>query len=275
MTPQQTYPFPASKLATIPNFISRAAALAAGITNTQIGPYNPSLPIKGWILPVGTGTFNYLDPANQANGFESSMPISDELAPFYNLPGAYTYPKYSVQPCMVTVEGLLGFTGGDVSSEVCTQAQAQALASLLQPLYKQTLTPIEADMGYWPWQYEAGEQRREWVIPGVGNCQNLITAMNSGGVGSGGSWSLENGSLLWTVSPQVIRAPSAVVTMPAPIRALETGESLQLFPNGWPANPLFGKPTWMVVDAQAVLAVLEANYEAAKAALIAGGGTPN
>jgi hypothetical protein len=256
MTPAPTYPFPESQLNLTVNYASRAAAAAAGIA---VGPYNAAQPIKGWALPAG-GVFSYFDPNSPATGYVGTMPpLSDADAAQINLPGAYTYPAYTVAPCPITWAG----GSGDVSGFVCLKADAQAVMALIQPLYpKVTLSLAETDQGQFAFAYAAGELRREWAIEPLGkNAQELIAAMNAAGAGAPGSFALVTiegfpNQLVWQAAPQVTIAPAGALTLPVPIRALNPGESIQPVTGVLPGSNAF-----QVVNTAAQLAYAQSQEQ--------------
>src|ERR1035438_1298903 len=196
------YPLSTAALWLAPNYASRAAAVAAGL---NVPAYNPSLPIKGWVLPAG-GQFAYFDPQNAAGGYVSYLPpMSDAQAQALNLPGAAPVVAYVVAPCQISWAGGIA----DVSGFVCNKADALSVMAMIQPLYPGvSLSLIETDQGAYAFQYAAGETRREWVIEPIAvNAQDLTALMNWPGVGLPGSFAKNpGGSLVWNGGQQVTAA---------------------------------------------------------------------
>ena len=146
-----------------------------------------------------------------------------------NLPGVYNYPAYVSPPTDAVEVGPYGPIGQVSPDQVCMQADAQAVANALAPLYAgQTISVVQENNGLYHYVYNL-DPRRQWYIQ-IGNqvllAQGLIEAQNIHGVGAPGHWSLASTGLNWIYDPPVTAAPANATTVAAPIRALLPNEQI-------------------------------------------------
>jgi len=128
--------YPISDLYLFPNYADRAAYAAA--VGTQAPPFNPALPIKGW---QGSGTFVVFD---QTAGAGVAIEVPDSAAGV-NLPGTYDYPAFVEVPTDAMIWGPYGPAVAVGAITVCREADAQALAAALRPVYPgKSVTVIDA-----------------------------------------------------------------------------------------------------------------------------------
>ena len=272
------YPFPVGQLDLYPVYVTRTAAQAAGV---MVGPYDPAKPIKQWVDPTGGSIlYNVFDPSAASSGYVSQILVSPLDARNLNLPGAYVYPKFSPPPCVVTMSGPYGQVGaGDISSFAALAGDAQAMLNQIAPLYPgKALTLVEGEVGQYTFNYGTCASR-DWVIMSgsanarvtIGNAEQLIAAQNANGVGVPGSWKIlplpsepKYTVLTWVPMPQVTTAPAGAVTLPAPIRPLMPGESIQPITGVLPGSNAF-----QVINTSAQIALLEAQIAALQAQLAA------
>jgi hypothetical protein len=271
------YPFPVSQLALFPDHTGTTlqAAQAAGL---PVKPFNPNQAIQAWFDPApADGIYNVLDTTNAAGGYIDQVVVAPAQAAVMNLPGTYAFPAYAPAPCIVTLmEGGMVAGGGDISSDVCLETDAQEIVNEIAPLYPgQTLTAILLGTGVYSYVYAAGELRREYAIKSgaqtiAGNVQALIQAKNAGGVGAPGNWRLvalpgsAYTALTWVPTPQITAAPAGAVTLPVPIRPLGPGEAIVPVTGVLPGSNAF-----QVVDAAAQRAAIQTQIDALEAELAA------
>ncbi|MDE2097860.1 MAG: hypothetical protein KGL39_11475 [Patescibacteria group bacterium] len=272
-----------SALALFTVYATAAAAQSAGVTSD---PYDPTKPLKGWVMPAGSQqpdadgdvTFTVFDPnaAVNAAAVKSAiaatqgaygqlttikMPLAQALA--LNLPGAFYPPMPSPLPCSVDEYGPYGEipqSPFEVSASVCLQADAQAMVNQIwaQCFPSQTPPPVtqafvQGTSTVW-WEFYAGELRRAWVfyIPGVSggnpiNCQAMITLANKWGVGAPVQWSLVSGALQCKFAQPPAVAPAGETTVLTPVRPLLPNEVLVYLPPALTMNPLFDQAgVWQV-----------------------------
>lgn len=231
------YPVPVSSRYSFPVYLTRAAAVAAGI---DPGTFDPSLPIKQWKDPSASGalvTYAVADPTAKASGYVSMIGLPAAQADALNLPGVETYSTYVPAPCMAQEAGEAGNIGGptDISSIVCSQIAAQAFLSAIAGLYAgKTLALVQAfAQGVNAYYYVYPDSRRPWQFSVNGVVintfiQQFIAMQNANGAGAPGSWVLgSTGAPVWTPAPQITEAPAGAITLPIPI-TLQAGETLAM-----------------------------------------------
>jgi hypothetical protein len=266
--------YPISDLYLFANYPDRAAYLAA--VGTQAPPYNPALPIKGWADPAPGGQPYLMFDAAVPPAYTVELAVPASAAGAVNLPGAYSYPAYVEIPTDAQIVGPYGPIGPVPPHEVCLEADAQAVANAIAPLYpSKTATVVDnSEAGIYHVVYGA-DPRRMWGISISGGplfdyAQSLIEAAAEWGAGAPGHWAMaaplpgtepvgtsaDAPALQWVQDSQITAAPADAVTLPAPIRPLLPNEQFQLVP---PSNPLFGQATWMVVrtDLQPAITVAD------------------
>jgi hypothetical protein len=179
---------------------TRASYLAA--FGQQAPAWDPSRVRKSWF----DSTVDTSDPSNVAvykvisidstgnwGVHQMLMPASEAAS--VNLPGAVTYPPYSVPPTQVT-------SGGSPINPnyLSLQSDAQALMTALGG----TGLLAESGNSVFPIIYPASEPRRIWdfVIDGqLVNAGALLLAQNANGIGAPGHWDLTSGEPVWKADP--------------------------------------------------------------------------
>lgn len=171
-------------------------------------------------------------------GFQNlTLTFADAAA--VNLPGAITYPQYTVLPTSAT-RGSSGMSANYLSLE----SDANALLPIFggTSLLDQGITPV------FPVVYPADEARRMWaILMPNGNQLNvglLLLERNAAGVGSPGHWntsadSVPGGYPVWSADPA---APTGLDdTRPhcaMPVRALLPNERVGMQTLGILASPV-------------------------------------
>ncbi len=195
----------------------------------QAPAWDPSRVRKTWF----DSTVDTSDPSNvavykvfaaDANGVwgfrQMVMPAWE--AATVNLPGAVTYPPYTVAPTQVT-------SGGSPVNPnyLSLESDARALMAALggSGLVQETGNSV------FPIVYPALEPRRIWdfVVNGVlVNAGTLLLAQNANGIGAPGKWDTSKGEPVWIPAPP---PPTGADDMrPAremPVRDLLPNEKLQ------------------------------------------------
>jgi hypothetical protein len=266
--------YPISDLYLFANHADRAAYLAAA--GTQAPPFNPALPIKGWADPAPSGQPYLMFDAAAPPAYTVEVAVPASAAGRVNLPGAYNYPSYVETPTDAQMVGPYGLVGLVGPNTICLEADAQAIANRIAPLYPgHTVSVVDCSgMGIYHTVY-GDDPRRQWGIavsgspPGspLGFAQTFIKEQNSQGIGAPGQWvvgvptegGVTSAMLYWEPIPQVTVPPAGAVTLPVPIRPLLPNEQFHLVP---PANPLFGEATWMVVRTDLQPAITLAQVQA-------------
>jgi len=222
--------YPISVLNLFPVYTSRAAYQQA--TGQQAPPFDPSQPIKGWADPTPSGQ-SYLVFDSAAPGYFDQLTVPPAQAARLNLPGVYTYPVYVSPPTDAMMYGPSGPLGPASPDQVCMQADAQAMANEIAPLYPGQ-TPIVAQENTGIYHYVYGvDPRRQWAIQIGGNvwvAQTLIEAQASHGVGAPGHWAVTSTGLDWIYDPPVTTAPANATTLPVPMRPLLPNEQIVHLP---------------------------------------------
>jgi len=181
------------------------------------------------------------DSTAVATGYVSRMTLTPAQAAQLNLPGAYNYPPYVSPPTDAVEMGPYGPIGQASPDQVCLQADAQAIANQIAPLYPgQTISVVQENNGLFHYVYGL-DPRRQWYIQ-IGNqafnAQALIEAQNSHGAGAPGHWALAplpsspvtTPQLNWVQDAPVTAAPANAVTIPVPIRPLLPNEQIVRLP---------------------------------------------
>ena len=206
---------------------TRASFLAE--FGAQAPAWDPSRVRKTWF----DSTVDTSDPSNVAvykiiaqdqggNWGLRQMVMPASEAATVNLPGAVTYPAYTVAPTQVT-------SGGSPVNPnyLSLDTDARALMAALggSGLVQETGNAI------FPIVYPASEARRIWdfVVNGiVVNAGTLLLAQNANGVGAPGRWDTSKGDPAWVADPA---APTGENDMrPArdvPVRDLLGNEKFQ------------------------------------------------
>jgi hypothetical protein len=209
-----------STLDLFPVYATRAAYQQA--TAQQAPPFNPSQPLKGWADPAPNGQpYLVFDSTAGATGYVSQMTLATVQAAQLNLPGAYNYAPYVSPPTDAVEVGPFGPIGPASPDQLCLQADAQAIANQIAPLYPgQSITAVQENTGLFHYVYGL-DPRRQWYIQ-VGNqafnAQALIEAQNGHGIGAPGHWAVTSAGLNWISDQPVTVAPLNAVTIPVPIR---------------------------------------------------------
>jgi hypothetical protein len=234
--PQPTQPnqpqYQISTLDLFPVYATRAAYQQA--TGQQALPFDPSQPLKGWADPAPNGQrYLVFDSTAAATGYVRQITLTPAQAAQLNLPGIYNYPAYVAPPTDAVEAGPSGPIGPASPDQICLQADAQAIANQIAPLYPgQTITVVQENSGLFHYVYGL-DPRRQWYIQ-VGNqafnAQALIEAQNGHGAGAPGHWALTSPGLNWVSDPPVTVAPANAVTIPVPIRPLLPNEQIVHLP---------------------------------------------
>jgi hypothetical protein len=173
------------------------------------------------------------DSTAAATGYVRQITLTPAQAAQLNLPGIYNYPAYVAPPTDAVEAGPSGPIGPASPDQICLQADAQAIANQIAPLYPgQTITVVQENSGLFHYVYGL-DPRRQWYIQ-VGNqafnAQALIEAQNGHGAGAPGHWALTSPGLNWVSDPPVTVAPANAVTIPVPIRPLLPNEQIVHLP---------------------------------------------
>ena len=254
--------YPISDLYLFASYSTRPAYVAAA--GTQAPPFNPALPVKQWLDPAPSGQPYLVFDTTAGKTLE--LPIPASVAGAVNLPGTYNYPAYVETPTDAMIDCVASYVASTPidPSTLCLQAEAQAIASAITPLFPgRTVTVADGSaVGVFFSAYPTDEPRRQWclLVDGVSPsgagfnlyAKTLMLQSYSAGVGAPGHWFYgpiqdEPATVLyiqWVEDPQVTTAPAGAITLPAPIRPLLPAEEFELIP---PPDPLFGTATWMVV----------------------------
>jgi hypothetical protein len=221
-----------STLDLFPVYAARAAFQQS--TGQQAPPFDPSQPLKGWTDPSPNGQpYSIFDSTAAATGYVSQITLTAAQATQLNLPGVYNYPAYVSAPTDATEVGPYGPLGPASPDQMCLQADAQAIANQIAPLYPgQAIAVVQENSGLFHYVYGL-DPRRQWYIQ-VGNqalnAQTLIEARNAHGVGAPGHWSVTSAGLIWIYDQPVTVAPANAVTIPVPIRPLLPNEQIVHLP---------------------------------------------
>jgi hypothetical protein len=221
-----------SLLDLFPVYSTRAAYQQA--TGQQAPPFDPSHPLKGWADPAPSGQpYLVFDATALVTGYVGQMTLTAAEAAQLNLPGVYNYPAYVSPPTDAVEVGPYGPLGPASPDQVCLQADAQAIANQIAPLYPgQVVSVVQENTGLFHYVYGL-DPRRQWYIQ-IGNAgfnaQALIEAQNGHGTGAPGQWSLTSAGLNWVSDPPVTVAPANAVSIPVPIRPLLPNEQIVNLP---------------------------------------------
>src|SRR5579862_3085169 len=197
----------------------------------QAPAWDPNRLTKVWF----DSTVDTSDPSNVAvyqivgkdqsgNWTIKQMVIPTSEAATVNLPGAITYPAYTVAPTAATRGG--SFINPNYLS---LQADAEALMNLLGgagQLFD------EGASSTFPVMYPASEPRRLWDFMFNGlviNAGDLILGRNANGIGYPGHWDTSSGQPLWVPDPA---APTGLTDTRTPrdmpVRSLLPNEKFQV-----------------------------------------------
>jgi|ERR1039458_1426917 hypothetical protein len=226
-------PLPVSAIYLLPVYADRPSYLAA--KGTQAPPFDATRAIQLTDSP-GPQPVPVFDKT-AAPGYVGEMVIASAI----NLPGPYNYPALVVPPTSATWV-YMGSTVLMVNAhEICSEADAQALAAVLRaevfPTQNVAIGDPSAGQAY-NW---GAETRRPWTLLVAGEpqtfpCEPLLEAMAVNGVGAPGSWSkpLPTGGweAVWTGAQQVTAAPAGAKTLPIPIVNLAPGWQIALIGQG-------------------------------------------
>ena len=170
---------------------------------------------------AATATYNIV--AVNPGGVWSLQPLtmSADEAATVNLPGAVSYPVYTIAPTGAT-------SGGAVinAAYLSLQSDAEALMAALGG----TGLSEETGNAAFPIIYPSGEPRRIWdfYVNGIlSNAGQLTAQRNANGVGSPGSWSITVNGLVWTPAPAPTGLNDTRPARPMPVRNLLPNEQLQ------------------------------------------------
>ncbi len=179
---------------------TRASYLAA--FGVQAPAWDPTRVRKTWFdstvdisAPTNVAVYKIISMDQNGNWGIRQMVIPAIEAATVNLPGAMTYPAYTVAPTQVT-------SGGSVVNPNYLSLEADARA-LMVSLGGTNLVQ-ETGNGVFPIIYPASEQRRIWdfSINGiVVNAGTLLLAQNANGIGAPGHWDLSHGEPVWVPDP--------------------------------------------------------------------------
>ena len=215
-----------SQLALFENYTRESYLAAFGV---QAPAWDPSRVRKNWFdssvdASDAANVAVYKIFATDANGVwgfhQLVMPASE--AATVNLPGAVTYPAYSIAPTQVT-------SGGSPINPnyLSLESDARALMAALGGggLVQETGNAI------FPIVYPALEPRRVWdfVVNGtLVNAGALLLAQNTAGVGAPGRWDTSKGEPVWIpAAPPPTGANDTRPPRPMPVRDLMANEKLQ------------------------------------------------
>jgi len=182
------------------NTYTRDSYLAA--FGVQAPAWDPSRVRKTWFDstvdisdPSNVAVYKIIAPDANGNWAERQMVIPASEAATVNLPGAVTYPPYTVAPTQTT-------SGGSAVNPnyLSLESDAQALMSALGG----TGLLQETGNAVFPIVYPASEPRRIWDFSVNGilvNAGALLLAQNANGVGAPGHWDLSHGEPVWVPDP--------------------------------------------------------------------------
>jgi len=233
-----------STLDLFPVYATRAAYQQA--TGQQATPFDATEPLKGWadLAPSGQ-PYLVFDATAAATGYVSQMTLTPAQAALLNLPGVYTYPAYVSAPTDAIETGPYGPIGPVSPDQVCLQADAQAIANEIAPLYPgDAISVVQENSGLFHYVYGL-DPRRQWYLQ-AGNqafaAQALIEARNAHGIGAPGHWALSSAGLNWVYDAPVTAAAANAIAIPVPIRPLLPNEQIVNLPGS-----LFNQAgTWVV-----------------------------
>jgi len=205
------------------------------LTGTQAPLYNPALQIKPWLDPSALGgdpaatmAYTYFDATA---GMLATMTLARSVAAVVNLPGAFTYPVYTIAPTVATiVNGMTGAATGINAAYICEEKDARALAAELGG------SVIQTPQSGWPYRDEwSTETRRQWLVVVNGatrNAAQLIAQKNRQGVGAPGHWVIGQGEPTWVTEIPTAEVKDLRPWVPTPIRSLQPDERLEVTPFG-------------------------------------------
>ena len=210
------------------NTYTRDSYLAA--FGVQAPVWDPSRVKKTWFdstvdtsNPANVALYNIAGP-NQNGGtwilLQMILPASE--AATVNLPGALTYPQYTVAPT-----GTSSGSAGVDAMYLSLESEAQALLTALGG------TGLVAETGnaVFPIVYPANEPRRIWdfYVDGViCNAGTLLSQMNADGIGAPGNWQMTTNGPVWiSDEPAPTGLNDTRPARPMPVRNLLPNEILQ------------------------------------------------
>ncbi len=223
-----------------PVYGTRAAYQQA--TGQQAPPFDVTQPVKGWADPAPSGQpYVVFDSTAAATGYFSQLTLTPPQAARLNLPGAYNYPAYVAAPTGTVEMGPFGPVGPASPDMICLEADAQAVAASVAPLFPgQNLNVFETmkqGQAAYYFSYPADEARRCWAFQATMGgsvvtlfAQSLIEAQAAHGVGAPGHWALASGVLNWIYDQPVTAAPANSVALPVPVRPLLPNEQIVHLP---------------------------------------------
>jgi hypothetical protein len=219
-----------SMLDLFPVYATRAAYQQA--TGQQAPPFDATQPLKGWTDPSPSGQpYLVFDSTAAATGYVGQIALSAAQASQLNLPGVYNYAAYVAPPTDAVEVGPYGPVGNASPDIMCLQADAQAIANQLAPLFPGQIPAVVLGNNAGVFHYEYGlDPRRNWYVQ-FGNAafaaQLLIEQQASHGIGAPGHWTLSaGGAVNWIYDPPVTVPAANAVTTPAPIRPLLPNEQI-------------------------------------------------
>ena len=116
--------------------------------DNRLPPFDATQPLKGWADPSPAGQpYLVFDSTAAATGYISQMTLTAAQASQLNLPGVYNYPAYVAPPTDAVEVGPYGPIGTVSPDQVCLQADAQAVANEIAPLYPgQTISVVSGEL---------------------------------------------------------------------------------------------------------------------------------
>ena len=204
---------------------TRQSYLAA--FGVQAPAWDPTRPAKSWFdttvdtsSPGNTATYNVVSAG--ASGWTiAPLTIPAIEAASVNLPGAVTYPPYTIAPTDAT-------SGGAVINPAYLSLEADARA-LMASLGGTDLNQETGNAAF-PIIYPADEPRRIWdfYVNGIlCNAGQLLAQMNANGTGAPGKWQITANGPAWVPTPAPTGLNDPRPPRPMPVRNLLPNEMLQ------------------------------------------------
>jgi hypothetical protein len=200
----------------------------------QAPPFDPSKPQKAWSDPAGAGTYNQLigDGRSAAPTFATfSLNAADAKA--VNLPGAYRYPAYELQPTVAQQTWGAGNRQPVPAKQLASKAAADEMAAAVGGVVSEF-----AAGPFWSIDYGTETRRIYEVRVGGGPANNvglLLQGRYGSGIGTPGSWVVDaQGTISWTASIAVIvPIGESLKIVPVPVRLLADDEEFHSTPFGY------------------------------------------
>lgn len=213
-------------------------ALYYARTGQQAPPRDTGRQIKRWAdssvahLPAGQlVSYKVLRTDESGKLAVMGMTITAGEAAAFNLPGVYTYPRYTIEPTKALVVSPDGQTTPLSPAYLTTEDEAKKLAAEIGSTAPTENKPTGAFSDYFPPE----EPRRAWVTIWKGaelQCSIYVAMKYANGIGAPGHWNLDGPAPAWVSEVNKTGAMDTRPEVLIPVRALKANEEIRCTPFG-------------------------------------------